>query len=77
MGAEKKLQRITDFKAQRMQAYRYWQSRTVAERMRAIDEVVREAYFAKGIDLDQRSSDRRLVRVVRTNWKAFGMQNAS
>lgn len=53
-----------------MEAYQYWQNRTVAERMAAIDEVVREAYFAKGIDLDHRPSDRRLVRVVRPNWKA-------
>jgi hypothetical protein len=53
-----------------METYRYWQSRSVAERMKAIDEVAREAYFAKGVDLDLRSSDRRLIRVIRPNWKA-------
>lgn len=64
------IRRVTDFKRQRLEAYSYWQDRTVAERMSAIDQVVREAYFAKGIDLDRRPSDRRLVRVVRRNWKA-------
>lgn len=63
------IRRITDLKAQRMESYRYWQSRSVPERMQAIDDVVREAYFAKGIDLDRRPPDRRLVRVIRPNWK--------
>lgn len=70
MNNSRTIRKVTDFKAQRMETYRYWQSRTVAERMAAIDEVVREAYFAKGIDLDHRPSDRRLVRIVRSNWKA-------
>jgi len=67
---ERQIRRITDLKAQRIESYRYWQSRTVAERMKAIEEVIREAYFAKGIDLDHRPSDRTLVRVIRPNWKA-------
>lgn len=70
MNNSRTIRKVTDFKAQRMETYRYWQSRTVAERMAAIDEVVRDAYFAKGIDLDHRPSDRRLVRIVRSNWKA-------
>jgi hypothetical protein len=53
-----------------LEAYRYWQSRTVAERMDAVDDVVREAYFAKGIDLSFRPSNRMLKRVVRPDWKA-------
>jgi hypothetical protein len=67
---ERAIRRITSLKAQRIEAYRYWQSRTVPERMMAIDQVVREAYFAKGVDLELRPSDRRLVRVIRPNWKA-------
>jgi dimeric dUTPase (all-alpha-NTP-PPase superfamily) len=53
-----------------MEAYRYWQSRSTAERMDAIEEVVRDVYFAKGIDLDRRPSNKTLVRVIRPNWKA-------
>jgi hypothetical protein len=67
---DRMIRKITDLKAQRMEAYLYWQSRTVPERMQAIDEVVREAYLAKGVDLDLRPSDRRLVRVIRPDWKA-------
>jgi hypothetical protein len=70
MSVNRTIRKVTDFKRQRLEAYRYWQDRTVAERMSAIDQVVREAYFAKGIDLDRWPSDRRLVRVVRRNWKA-------
>jgi hypothetical protein len=53
-----------------METYRYWQSRTAAERMDAIEEVARAAYFAKGIDLDKRPPNRKLVRIVRPNWVA-------
>ena len=70
MSANRTIRRVTDLKAQRMEAYRYWQSRTAAERMDAIEEVVRDVYFAKGIDLDHRPSNKTLVRVVRPNWKA-------
>ncbi len=70
MNTNRTIRRVTNFKAQRLEAYRYWQSRTAAERMNAVEEVVREAYFAKGIDLDRRQSDRTLTRVVRPNWKA-------
>lgn len=70
MRTTRTIRRITDLKSQRLEAYRFWQSRTVAERMDAVDDVVREAYFAKGIDLSFRPSNRRLKRVVRPDWKA-------
>ena len=70
MSNRRTIRRVTDPMAQRLEAYRYWQSRTVAERMDAVDEVVREAYFAKGIDLSLRPSNRKLVRVIRPGWKA-------
>jgi hypothetical protein len=70
MSKGRTIRRITDPKVQRLEAYRYWQSRTVAERMEAVDEVVREAYFAKGIDLRLRPSNRKLVHVIRPGWKA-------
>jgi len=68
---DKTLRRVTDIKAQRLETYRYWQSRSCAERLEAVAEIVRWAYLAKGIDLDHRPSDRTLVRVERPNWKAI------
>ncbi len=70
MSTKRTIRKVTDLKAQRVEAYRYWQSRTAAERMAAIGEVVRDVYFSKGIDLDARPSNKTLVRVVRPNWKA-------
>jgi hypothetical protein len=70
MSTDKTIRRVTDLKAQRLETYRYWQSRSCAERMEAVVEIVRGAYLAKGIDIDHRPSDRTLVRVERPNWKA-------
>jgi len=67
---EKTIRRVSDFKSQREETYRYWLSRPIAERMEAIDEIVRSAYLAKGIDIDALASDRTIVRVVRAGWKA-------
>jgi dimeric dUTPase (all-alpha-NTP-PPase superfamily) len=64
------IRKVRDLRAQRIETYRYWQTRTVPERMKAIEEMVREAYFATGVDLDRQPSDRRLIRVTRPNWKA-------
>ena len=71
MSMDKTLRRVTDFKAQRLETYRYWRSRTCAERTAAVEEIVRDAYLAKGIDLELRPSDKTLVRVERPNWKAI------
>jgi hypothetical protein len=38
--------------------------------MEAVAEIVRGAYLAKGIDIDRRPPDKRLVRVERPNWRA-------
>lgn len=71
MESNRIIRRVTDLKAQRMETYRYWQSRTAAERMNAVEEVIKEAYFARGIDLDRRPSRRNLTRVDRPSWKAI------
>jgi hypothetical protein len=68
---DKTIRKVTDLKAQQAETYRYWQSRTCAEHMAAVEEIVRSAYLAKGIDLDHQPSDRTLVRVERPNWKAI------
>jgi hypothetical protein len=71
MSMDKTICRVTDLKAQRLETYSYWRSRSCAERMEAVVEIVRGAYLAKGIDLELRPSDRTLVRVERPNWKAI------
>lgn len=70
MSTDKTIRRVTDLKAQRLETYRYWRSRSCAERMEAVAEIVRGAYLNKGIDLDLQPSDKILVRVERPNWKA-------
>ena len=71
MTFDKTIRRVTDFKAQRMETYRYWRSRPCAERMEAVAEIVRCAYLSKGIDLEDRPTNKTLVRVERPNWKAL------
>lgn len=67
---DKTVRKVTDLKEQRLESYRYWQSRTAAERMDAIEEVVRDTYLARGIDLDTRPVDKTVVRIERPEWKA-------
>ena len=71
MTIDKTIFRVTDLRAQREETYRYWRSRSCAERMEAVAEIVRDAYLAKGIDLGVRPSNKTLVRVERPNWKAI------
>lgn len=59
------LRKVTDLKEQQAETYRYWQSRPGYERMEAVAEIVRDAYFMKGIDLDAQRSERTLVRIQR------------
>jgi hypothetical protein len=63
---DKTIRRITDFKEQQAETYRYWQSRTTAERMEAVAEIVRDVYRMKGIDLDSMPMDKTIVRVERS-----------
>jgi hypothetical protein len=46
---DKTIRRVTDLEEQQAEAYRYWQSRTVGERLVAVCELSVEAYaFAAG-----------------------------
>jgi hypothetical protein len=62
---DKTIRRVTDFKEQQAETYRYWQSRTVAERMEAVAEIVRDVYWMKGIDIDSLPMDKTIVRFER------------
>jgi hypothetical protein len=71
MTVGKTIRKVSDLKAQRLETYRYWQSRTSAERIDAVSEIIRSTYLAKGIDIDLRPTDRTLVRVERPAWKGI------
>ncbi len=64
-GGNRLIRWIADRKEQDAETYRYWQSRTTAERMEAVAELVRDGYAAKGIDADAQGSKRTLVRIQR------------
>jgi hypothetical protein len=67
---DKTIRRITDFKSQREETYRYWQSRPISEGIETLTDVVRTAYRAKGIDVDSLTSDKTIHRLELTDWKA-------
>lgn len=71
MAMHKTIRRVTDLEAQQEETFRYWQSRTPAERMNAVAEIVQAAYRSKEIDLNRRPMDKHLVRVERMGWKAI------
>jgi hypothetical protein len=62
---DKTIRRVTDFEEQRAETYRYWQSRTVAERMEAVAEIVRDVYLTRGIDVEAQPMDKTIVRFER------------
>jgi len=67
---DKTIRRVTDFKEQRLETFRYWRSRPLSERFGAVSDIARESYLSKGIDVDTRPSDKTIVRIERTVKKA-------
>jgi hypothetical protein len=67
---DKTVKRVTDLREQRAETYRYWQSRTPAERFEATWELSRDLYLAfyrqKGIETHGEGSTRSLTRVQRS-----------
>ncbi len=66
---DKSIRRVTDFSGQRQETYEYWRGRSVAERMKAVAEIVQTVYALKGIDLDHLPANKRLVRLEIPDWK--------
>ena len=71
MAMDKTIRPVTDLEEQRQETYSYWRSRTFAERMQAVEEIVRDANVGKGIALNLRRPDKTLVRIDAPDWKAF------
>lgn len=67
---DKTVRKVTDLREQRAETYRYWQSRTPAERFEATWELSSDLYMAfyrqKGIDTHGEGSARSLTRVQRS-----------
>lgn len=62
---DKTIRKYTDFDEMKADEYRYWQSRPVWERMDAVEELVRDAYALKGIEIPPRM-DKTFVRRYRS-----------
>ncbi len=66
MTVDKTIRKITDPKQQQAEAYRYWQSKSVGDRLTAVWEASVDAYAFKGVRLDdEQRSERTLTRVQR------------
>ena len=64
---DKTIRKFANAAEQKAATYRYWQSRSPAERFLAVWEVTAAAYAAKGVSYDPtRRSEATLTRVQRT-----------
>jgi hypothetical protein len=62
---DKTLRRFSSPEEMKAEEYRYWQSVSGRERMRAVEEITLEAYALKGKPLNVQRLQRTLVRVQR------------
>ena len=63
---DKTIRRVTDLKEQQAETYRYWQSRSVGDRLAAVCEASIDAYSFKGVRInDEQRSQRHRVRIQR------------
>jgi hypothetical protein len=67
MTSAKTIQRYSSHAEQKAEVYRYWRSRSIAERFMAVWDASATAYALKGITYDPtRRSEATLTRVQRT-----------
>ena len=59
----RQLRRFHSFEEAEDANIQYWNSRTIAEKMRATAEIIEWVYRQKGIDIHAQGSNRSLVRV--------------
>lgn len=60
------IRRFSSFQEQEDETIRYWNSRSMAEKLRLTAEITTFFYRQKGIDVDAHGSTRSLVRVQRS-----------
>ncbi len=66
-SVDKTIRRYTNFDEMKADEYRYWQSRPVHERVRAVFELTQEQYALKGAAPDVPRLQRTLVRLERAS----------
>jgi hypothetical protein len=59
------LRRFGSFAEQEAATFSYWHNKSIADRMKATAELVRDGYRMRGIDVDAEGSKRSLVRTQR------------
>jgi len=59
------IRRFKSHEEQEAETQRYWASRTIAEKMVVVAELVRDGYLLRGIDIYAEGSDRSIRRVQR------------
>ena len=64
-GMDKTIRKYASFDEMKADEYRYWQSRPVWERVRAVSELSQEQYAMKGTGADAFRLQRTLVRFER------------
>jgi hypothetical protein len=62
---DKTIRKVTDLAEQRAETYRYWASRSPAERFEATWQLSRNLYRQKGVASDGEGSKRSFVRIQR------------
>jgi hypothetical protein len=62
---DKTIRRYTSFEDMKADEYRYWQSRPIHERVKAVSELTQEHYALKGAAADVPRLQRTLVRLER------------
>ena len=62
------LRRFSSHVEQESETIRYWNQRSIEEKLRATDELIEYAYRQRGIDVHAQRSDRSLVRLQR-QWR--------
>lgn len=55
------IHKVPDRMNQEAETYRYWHSRTPAERAQAVFELTRDGYAAKGVDVHVERSERHIA----------------
>jgi hypothetical protein len=65
LSVDKTIRIVTDFKEQRAETYRYWQSVPIGERLNAVMEHSKTLYTRRGMRFDGPRPPRDIVRVER------------
>lgn len=67
MSTSRVIRKIIDSRQQQAETYRYWQSRSIGERLSAVCDTTMDAYAFKGVRFDDaKGLERTITRVQRS-----------